>query len=136
MTTSRKYTHVLITIAATFALAACAGRPNPSDTNQYSNATPEKGQTSDVDSGPFYYRGTESSMAPINDDASINARVIQAISRVSGAGATSLQVTTYNGVVTLRGVADNQLIAQNDVQAARQVSGVVRVDYDIKVLVR
>ncbi len=136
MTTSRKYTHILITIAAAFALSACVVRPNQSGTNAYSNTMSENGQTGRVASGPFYYRGTQSSMAPINNDASINANVVQAISRVSGSGATNLQVATYNGVVTLRGSADNQLIAQNDVQAARQVPGVQRVEYDIQVLGR
>lgn len=43
---------------------------------------------------------------------------------------------TSNGVVALRGVADSQLIAQIDVQAARQVPGVLRVDYDIQMLKR
>ncbi|TAM75182.1 MAG: BON domain-containing protein [Candidimonas sp.] len=57
----------------------------------------------------------------MNNDASIDANVVRAISRISGAGATSLQVVTYNGVVTLHGSADKQLIAQNDVQAARKV---------------
>ncbi|MEO6983825.1 MAG: BON domain-containing protein [Paralcaligenes sp.] len=135
MSTSKRYTHVLITIAAAFALTACVVRPNEPGTHQYSNITPESGQAN-VSTGPFYYRGSESSMAPINNDATINANVVQAISRVPATAATNIQVTSYNGVVTLRGTADSQLVAQNDVQAARQVPGVQRVDYDIRVLGR
>jgi hyperosmotically inducible protein len=44
-----------------------------------------------------------------------------------------LQVSTYDGVVKLRGKVDSQMAAQNAIQAARQVQGVKKVDYDIDV---
>lgn len=135
MTRSSTYTHMLIAAAAAIALSACVANPNQPGSNQY-GATSENAQPGNTASGPFYYRGSESNAAPINNDASINANVIQAITRASGTGAANLQVTTLNGIVTLRGVADSQLIAQTDVQAARQVPGVLRVDYDIQVLRR
>lgn len=82
-----------------------------------------------------YYRGTTSSEAPASNDASITANVVAAVHASSG-GATNLQVTTLNGIVSLRGTADSRQVAENDVQAARRVPGVQRVDYDIQVLGR
>jgi hypothetical protein len=135
MTRSRTYMHILITAAAAFALSACVVRPNQPGSNQYGSVS-ENTQADNMAPGPYYYRGTASNVAPMHNDASIRANVVQAISRVSGTGTTNLQVMTSNGVVTLRGVADNQAIAQSDVQAASQVPGVLRVDYDIQVLRR
>lgn len=135
MTRSGTYMHILLTTICALALAACVANPNQTGSNQY-GATSEGGQAGTAASGPLYYRGSESNPAPVNNDASINANVIQAITRASGTGAANLRVTTLNGVVTLSGVADTQLIAQTDVQAALQVPGVLRVDYDIQVLRR
>lgn len=106
-----KRIHIVMILAA-FALTACVAPPATS-----------------------YYRGTIGNVAPATNDVSINANVIAAIHASSG-GVTNLQVTTLNGVVTLRGTADTQIVAQNDVQAARRVPGVQRVDYDIQVLGR
>ncbi|MCI2807670.1 BON domain-containing protein [Eoetvoesiella caeni] len=135
MIRSTTYTHILIAAASALALSACVANSDQRGTNQY-GAGYDNTQPGNVATGPYYYRGSESNGAPVNNDATINANVIQAISQASGTGAANLQVTTLNGVVTLRGVADTQLIAQTDVQAARQVPGVQRVDYDIKVLRR
>lgn len=130
MTRSRTYMHILTTTAVAFALSACVVRPNEPGSNQYSTVSdsPQIGNTQ----SPYYYRGTASNAVPVNNDAAINANVIQAISRMPGAGARNLQVASLNGVVTLRGVADNLATAQSAVEAARQVPGVLRVDYDIQ----
>lgn len=133
MTRSKTYMHILIATAAALALSACVVRPNQSASNPYGTVS-ENTQASNIASGPYYYRGTADNMAPVNNDAAITANVIQALSRVSGA--TNLQVRTLNGVVTLSGVVDNQSTAQNDIQVARQVPGVLRVDYDLEVLRR
>lgn len=138
MIRSTTYTHILIAAASALALSACVANSGQPGSNQY-GAGYDNTQPGNVTTGPYYYyyyRGSESNGTPVNNDATINANVIQAISQASGTGAANLQVTTLNGVVTLRGVADTQLIAQTDVQAARQVPGVQRVDYDIKVLRR
>lgn len=131
MASSKTYSRILITTAAAFALSACVVHPNsPSDPYP---AVSENSQ-SQVATGPYYYRGTTNNMASMNNDASISANVIQALNNSAGMGAKNLRVSTLNGVVTITGVADNQTIAQNSVQAARQVPGVLRVDYDIEVL--
>lgn len=71
--------------------------------------------------------------AQYQDDASINTNVHAAVVSVPGIHANNIQVSTYEAVVTLRGTAENTLAARNAVQAARQVPGVKKVDYDIKV---
>lgn len=98
-----KISRALVTMAAVLALGACAHDQTPRDTAQYT------------------------------DDASINTNVQAAVVGVPGVHANNIQVTTYEGVVKLRGSVDNQLAAQNAIQAARQVAGVKKVDYDIKV---
>jgi hypothetical protein len=132
-----KRIHIVMIMAAS-ALTACVVRPNEPEAARYNSTLPATEQ-SDVVALPVashpHYRGTISNTAPMTNDASINANVISAIQASSG-GATNLQVTTLNGVITLRGTADTQAVAQNDVQAARQVRGVQRVDYDIEVLGR
>jgi osmotically-inducible protein OsmY len=138
--TTHRYSQVLIMIAAVVALAGC-GSPN-SRRSQYSNSTvPYTTQTNNTTMpnntatpNAMYYRGTQSSMAPTTTDASINANVVAAVAAVPRTQATNIQVTTYNSIVSLRGVADSQLVAQNIVQAARQVPGVQSVNYDIQVL--
>ncbi|MGP1615046.1 MAG: BON domain-containing protein, partial [Pollutimonas bauzanensis] len=89
--------------AMAVALSACAGDPTPRAAAQY------------------------------NDDASINTNVEAAVVGVPGIHANNIQVSTYEAVVTLRGTADSNLAARNAVQAARQVPGVKKVDFDIKV---
>lgn len=85
-------------------------------------------------SGPTNYRGTESGAANVgNNDAIINSNVINALSSVPGLQASSLQVGTLHGIVTLRGTVANQAAAQSAVQTARQVPGVQTVNYDLQV---
>ncbi|MGB6106080.1 MAG: BON domain-containing protein [Pusillimonas sp.] len=98
-----RFSRTLMIAAAVFALGACAGDPQPRDTAQYT------------------------------DDTAINTNAQAAVVGVPGVHANTMQVSTYEGVVTLRGTVDNQLAAQNAIQAARQVAGVKKVDYDIKV---
>lgn len=101
--TSSRLSRSMMIMAAVVALGACAGEPMPRDTASYA------------------------------DDASINTNVQAAVVGVPGVHANNMQVNTYEGVVTLRGTVENQLAAQNAIQAARQVAGVKKVDYDIKV---
>ncbi|WP_158618377.1 BON domain-containing protein [Candidimonas sp. SYP-B2681] len=93
----------LIVTAAALAVSACAGNP------------------------------TQRANAEYSDDTSINAKVQAAVLGVPGIHADTIQLTTQDAVVTLRGTAANTLAARNAVQAARQVDGVKTVDYDIKV---
>lgn len=130
MMRSRTYMRTLATTAVALALSACVLHPNEPASDQYSTVT-DNAQTDNMQ-GPYYYRGTANNAVPVNNDAVINANVIQAISRMPGKGARSLQVASSNGVVTLRGTADDQSTAQSAVEAARQVPGVLRVDYDIQ----
>lgn len=74
------------------------------------------------------------SPAQYNEDASISNRVQAAVLSVPGIYAQTLQISTYEGVVTLRGTASSDASARNAVQAARQVTGVRSVDYDIQVI--
>ena len=71
--------------------------------------------------------------AQYHDDAGITSRVHAAVVGVPGLHANSIQISTYDGVVTLRGTAANEMAARNAVQAARQVTGVRSVDYDLQV---
>lgn len=130
MARSRTYMQILITTAAAFALSACVVHPN-SSSDPYPSVSDNN--QNNVAAGPYYYRGTTNNMASMNNDASISANVLQALNNSAGMGAKNLRVSTLNGIVTITGVADNQTIAQNSVQAARQVPGVLRVDYDIEV---
>lgn len=68
-----------------------------------------------------------------HEDASITSRVQAAVLGVPGIHANNIQVSTYDGVVTLRGTASTEAAARNAVQAARQVTGVRTVEYDIQV---
>ncbi len=101
--TNRRFSTAFVLIAMAIALSACAGDPAPRAAAQY------------------------------NDDASINTNVEAAVVSVPGIHANNIQVSTYEAVVTLRGAAESSLAARNAVQAARQVPGVKKVDYDIKV---
>ena len=74
------------------------------------------------------------SPAQYNEDASISNRVQAAVLSVPGIYAQTLQIATYEGVVTLRATASSDASARNAVQAARQVTGVRSVDYDIQVI--
>ena len=89
--------------AAAFTLGGCAGDATPRASAQY------------------------------DDDASINAKVEAAVISVPGMHAENVRVSTKDAVVTLHGTADNTLAARNAVQAARQVPGVITVNYDVKV---
>lgn len=135
--TKSRYCQAVILIAATLVLTACVApdRVRSGDTVPYSGQT---GATTTTNSMPttnsMYYRGTESGMTATNNDASINANVMNAVSSVPGLRASNIQVTTLNGNVSLRGTADNQMVAQSAIQAARQVPGVQRVDYDLRLL--
>jgi hyperosmotically inducible protein len=71
--------------------------------------------------------------AQYTDDTTLNTNVQTAVLGVPGVHANDLQVSTYDGVVKLRGKVDSQMAAQNAIQAARQVQGVKKVDYDIDV---
>jgi len=73
------------------------------------------------------------SPAQYNEDASISSRVQAAVLSVPGIYPQNLQISTYDGVVTLRGTAVSDVAARNLVQAAREVTGVRSVDYDIQV---
>jgi hyperosmotically inducible protein len=93
-----------IALAATsLALVACAGDPTPPATAQYT------------------------------DDAAITQGVQAAVIGVPGVHADQVEVMTKDGVVTLSGAASSELAALNAVQAARQVVGVKKVNYDIRV---
>ncbi len=76
---------------------------------------------------------TPRASAQYDDDVSINAKVEAAVMSVPGIHAHNVRISTEGAVVTLTGTADNTLAARNAVQAARQVSGVKKVNYDIKV---
>src|SRR5690606_5778459 len=67
------------------------------------------------------------------DDAGITSRVQAAVLGVPGVHANNIQVSTYDGVVTLRGTASSEAAARNAVQTARQVTGVRSVEYDLRV---
>lgn len=73
------------------------------------------------------------SAAQYQDDAAITSRVHATVLGVPGIHANNVQVSTYDGVVTLRGTASNEAAARHAVQAARQVTGVRSVEYDIQV---
>ncbi|AEC19543.1 transport-associated protein [Pusillimonas sp. T7-7] len=101
--THPRLSRTLMIMTAVLALSACAGDYSQRDAAQYT------------------------------DDTSINTNAQAAVIGVPGVHANTMQVSTYEGVVTLRGTVDNQLAAQNAIQAARQVAGVKKVNYDIKV---
>ena len=88
---------------ATFAIAACSSFSAPRSADQY------------------------------NDDASINTKVQAAVVSMPGIHANDIQVTTYRGVVNIKGMADSQQAAVDAVEAARNVDGVKEVNYDIQV---
>lgn len=76
---------------------------------------------------------TQRSAAQYSNDTTINTTVQTAVLGVPGIHAKNVQVSTYEGVVTLRGKAETEQAAQNAVQAARQVEGVKKVNYHIDV---
>lgn len=125
-------TRTTLALATTLVLVACAPY-NPTQ-NQIDRNYPDSVQADQASASPSYYRGTENGVSAVNGDAAINANVITTLSRLPKQEGTNIQVSTYNGVVTLRGVANTSQVAQSNVQAARQVPGVQRVDYDIQVL--
>lgn len=76
---------------------------------------------------------TSPASAMQTDDGSITTNVEAAVIAVPGVHPPTMQVQTTDGVVNLRGTAANQVAARNAVQAARQVPGVKRVEFDIRV---
>ncbi|HET8597076.1 MAG TPA: BON domain-containing protein [Castellaniella sp.] len=126
MTRSRTIQALSITAAA-LVLTACS--------TPYRQPLTDTGQTELITNDQSYYRGTQSGMAVVNtNDAMINANVINAISTVPGLRQSNIQVSTLQGVVTLRGSVDSQMTAQSAVQAARQVPGVRTVNYDLRIM--
>lgn len=93
----------ILFLVALLSLSACAGNPNPPGN------------------------------AMRTDDASITTNVQAAVVAVPGVHPPTMEVDTTDGVVNLRGTAANQVAARNAVQAARQVPGVKRVEFDIRV---
>lgn len=107
-----KYVLSAAVVAAALSLTACTGiGMNTSSTSADSPRSPDE----------------------YHDDASINANVQAAVVGTSGVHANDIQVTTYRGVVSLKGQADTQDAAVSAVEAARSVAGVKKVNYDIKV---
>jgi hyperosmotically inducible protein len=98
-----RFRSAIALVLASLALAACAGDPTPPATAQ------------------------------LTDDTAITKNVQSAVIGVPGVHADKVGVTTTNGVVTLSGTADSETAALNAVEAARQVAGVKKVDYDIRI---
>lgn len=67
------------------------------------------------------------------DDATLNDSVTYAVNGVPGIETNDLDVSTRRGVVTLTGRTDTRAQAQDAIEAARHVPGVLKVDYDINV---
>ncbi|HLT99498.1 MAG TPA: BON domain-containing protein [Burkholderiaceae bacterium] len=107
--------------ALSLGLLAGCGTPYPT-ADQYPPENPPRVAPPDARS-PVQY----------NEDASISNRVQAAVLGVPGIYPQSLQISTYDGVVTLRGAAVSDVAARNAVQATRDVTGVRSVDYDIQV---
>lgn len=110
----------LTAVLTTSLLAAC-GSPQPT-ADQYPPDPPPRVEAPDARSA-----------AQFQDDAAISSRVQAAVLGVPGIHPQSIQISTYEGVVKLRGYAGNEIAARNAVQAAREVTGVRSVDYDIQV---
>ncbi|HWL29097.1 MAG TPA: BON domain-containing protein [Burkholderiaceae bacterium] len=98
-----RFRNIVVLAVACLALGACAGDPTPPATAQ------------------------------VTDDTAITKNVETAVIGVPGIHADKVGVTTSNGNVTLSGAADNETAALNAVEAARQISGVKKVDYDIRI---
>lgn len=110
----------LTAVLTTSLLAAC-GSPQPT-ADQYPPDPPPRVEAPDARSAAQY-----------QDDAAISSRVQAAVLGVPGIHPQSIQISTYEGVVKLRGYTGNEIAARNAVQAAREVTGVRSVDYDIQV---
>lgn len=80
-----------------------------------------------------HHQPEQRSATEYTDDEAINTQVQTAVLGVPGVHANAIQINTHEGVVKLRGKVDNQMAAQNAIQAARQVAGVKTVDYDLDV---
>lgn len=76
---------------------------------------------------------TRGSATSTGSDASLNSNVAQAVQRVPGVGPDDINVSSQDGVVTLRGRTQTRTQAQEAIEAARHVPGVQKVDYDIHV---
>ncbi len=106
---------------ATVGMLAGCGSPQPT-ADQYPPDPPPRVEAPNARSAAQY-----------QDDAVIASRVQAAVLGVPGIHPQNIQISTYEGVVQLRGTAANEIAARNAVQAARQVTGVRSVDYDIQV---
>jgi hypothetical protein len=133
---------VLALSAATAALAACAAHPNyenvagdeAGDIALTGTAARYQGTVGPYQGTAGPYQGTAGGMAAANNqDAVINANVINAVRVLPGAANSNLQVGTLHGVVSLRGTVDSRATAQSVVQTAQQVPGVRSVDYDLEI---
>jgi osmotically-inducible protein OsmY len=76
------------------------------------------------------YKQTE--LTNLTDDSTINTNVRAAVAGVPGVYENTAHVSTENGVVNLDAAVQDKLAAQNVVQAARQVAGVKRVDFNLQ----
>lgn len=119
----KRYFHIKIlgSVVALGLVAAC-GTPPSETADNYPPDPPPRADVSHTRNAAQYH-----------DDAGITNRVLAAVVGVPGMHANSIQVSTYDGIVTLRGTAANEMAARNAVQAARQVTGVRSVDYDLQV---
>lgn len=74
----------------------------------------------------------QADVSPLNDNV-LNDNVIYAVQKVPGVRTDDLNISTRDGVVTLRGHTQTRTQAQDAIEAARHVPGVRKVDYDISV---
>lgn len=119
---NRPFIPTLTTAVLTIGVLAGCGSPTYPTADNYPPDNPPQVQPPNARS-PAQYQ----------EDANISSRVQAAVLGVPGIHANNIQVSTYEGVVTLRGTATNEAAARNAVQAARQVTGVRTVEYDLKV---
>lgn len=119
---ARSFTWKMIGGSTVLGLAAACGSTDHSTADHYLPQDPPRVVVPEARS-PGQYQ----------DDAGITSRVQAAVLGVPGIHANNIQVSTYDGVVTLRGTASTEAAARNAVQAARQVTGVRSVEYDLRV---
>lgn len=77
--------------------------------------------------GGYYAGKDERSVGQIADDASITSTINTRYVRDGMVKARTINVDTYNGVVTLYGTVPNQVVADRAVEIARGVKGVRQV---------
>jgi hyperosmotically inducible protein len=69
----------------------------------------------------------------VMDDAIITARIKTSLLNDQQVGATKIDVTTVNGVVTLSGIVKSQAVAARAIELARQAPGVKDVKSMVQV---